>query len=103
MAYQIRQISVTNPGKYEGASIDCQTWTDLRGVLLDKGRSSIYSGHGSNILNENGDVLFHTRDFDSAVLDRRMRAEGDTWGRRGRISANAVTLREVLACRNNSQ
>ncbi|WP_269150218.1 hypothetical protein [Ralstonia solanacearum] len=44
-------------------------------------------------------MLFHTRDFDSALLDRRVRAEADTWGR---ISANAVTLREVLACRNNS-
>ncbi|WP_346825024.1 hypothetical protein ACEN2Y_00500 (plasmid) [Ralstonia solanacearum] len=102
MAYQIRKISVTNLGNYEGTSIDCQTWTDLRAVLLDKNRNSIYSGHGSNILNQNGDVLFHTRDFSSALLERRMRAEADEWGRISRINANAVALREVLACRNNS-
>ncbi|MDB0511056.1 hypothetical protein [Ralstonia solanacearum] len=100
MAYQIRQISTTNPGRYEGVSIDCQTWTDLRAVLLDKDRNSIHFGHGSNILDQNGDVLFHTRDFDSALLDRRARAEADAWSR---VSASAVTLREVLACRNNSQ
>ncbi|MDB0573812.1 hypothetical protein LBW59_23990 [Ralstonia solanacearum] len=99
MAYQIRQISTSNPGRYEGVSIDCQAWSDLRAVLLDTDRNSIYFGRGSNVLNQSGDVLFHTRDFDSALLDRRVRAEADTWGR---ISANAVTLREVLACRNNS-
>ncbi|MHA6896382.1 hypothetical protein ACQUJT_20215 [Ralstonia pseudosolanacearum] len=95
MAYQIRKISVTNSGQYEGC-IDCQTWGEVRAILLSEG--SVYSGHGSNILDSNGGVLFNTANFQSALVDRQGRAEADVWGR---TRANAVTLREVIACRNN--
>ncbi|SAI58865.1 Uncharacterised protein [Bordetella ansorpii] len=65
MTYHIRKIDVNATTKtYAGMPIEAGTFSALRKTLVEQ--ADLSHGRGADVLDAQGDVLFHTADFEGA-------------------------------------